>query len=622
MNATQDPPATLEVASMDATVAELVELAHIAPSISSFYRHALPLLGRCLGAAYVELEVRRAGTILHESWSDGRTPPEFWEEATQTMLIEALSTSETNARYFIGREVDLAVGMISAPIGNAGRRGGALVAAVPVTSRSAAEESIEALDVLCSLASSLVESIDRPRAQEQAADEDEVARIRKVGAFTSEVELGFAITNRLRTRDDAVQVALASVVGSRLKLLSISGLDDISPRSPGVKAIRYAMQECVDLGVPVVDQEQGLDASPDLVFGARLHRQWREALGSACVASVPLVAEGEVVAVLSIQRKGKASFEAEEIAELRDQVEPYAAGLEMVRIARRSLFRHIRDTVSDTFVDLFAPRRFGRKVVLAGIGAAGSWVFMGALPYSIDAPCEVVTSAGRHVAARTDGILIEAGLAPGDTVQTGDILCRFETTQLELEGARLRGELAMLDVDVYRALGEGAAADAEFARVKGKALAASLALVEQKIESATVRAPIDGVVLEGDHRARIGDSFAKGETLYRLSPEGEFRLEIRVPERDVDTLYAGMTGEFASHARPGEASAFVLRRIAPMADSSGGDNVFIAEADSDLQADWLRTGMEGFASIDAGERSPAWLLGHRLVDFVRLHLWL
>jgi hypothetical protein len=32
--------------------------------------------------------------------------------------------------------------------------------------------------------------------------------------------------------------------------------------------------------------------------------------------------------------------------------------------------------------------------------------------------------------------------------------------------------------------------------------------------------------------------------------------------------------------------------------------------------------MSGVAKVDAGDRSILWLLTHRLVDFIRLKLWL
>lgn len=211
---------------------------------------------------------------------------------------------------------------------------------------------------------------------------------------------------------------------------------------------------------------------------------------------------------------------------------------------------------------------------------------------------------------------------PGDQVNAGDVLCRFDTAELDLEDARLRGELAMFDVDIYRSLDESNAADAGYAKVNSRAVQANLNLVRHKIKQATVLAPISGVLVAGDHRDRVGDSFSKGETLFRIASSANWRLDIRVSEEDIDEVQAGATGTFASHSRPGEHHKFEISRISPMAESRQGQNVFTVEAICIVPDDWVRPGMEGFASIDAGDRSPIWLASHRILDFLRLHLWL
>jgi hypothetical protein len=48
-----------------------------------------------------------------------------------------------------------------------------------------------------------------------------------------------------------------------------------------------------------------------------------------------------------------------------------------------------------------------------------------------------------------------------------------------------------------------------------------------------------------------------------------------------------------------------------------------AEADADaLPPDWWRPGMSGVARISAGHRSLGWIISHRLVDYLRLALWI
>lgn len=353
-----------------------------------------------------------------------------------------------------------------------------------------------------------------------------------------------------------------------------------------------------------------------------MHRSWGESTGGGCVASIPLFQDEKVIAVLSIRRGSAQPFGEEDLEELRGLVEPYATGLEMVRVARRSLLQHALGSARSMIGGFLRPGSWGMKAVVAASLALCAWSVYGRISYSVSAPCELVPASSRQLAVASDGVLGAVLALPGDVVEEGELLCQFDTSELELEHARLRSELAILDVDRYRALSTGVPADVEMAEANSKSIRANLDLIQHRITAASVRATVDGVVLSGDHRNRIGDSLPKGTLLYEIAPAEGWKLEIHVPERDVGAVAVGLTGSFANHSRPEDSFDFLIERIAPSAESINGQNVFTVEAGCELPAGWARSGMEGFASIDTAERAPAWIVSHRALDFLRLHFWL
>ncbi len=613
------------LSAKESIIEAFVDIAQEVSTTSAFFKRALPALAKCLRCAYAEVEIRSGSTILNESWHHENSDPAFWSDTVATLMTETMAELKTQARIFEGLEVDVKVAFLCAPIGMHSRTGGGLIAVMPCRDSSEVDEYLDLLDVLCTLASSLIDTLGKNVGAESsgnAASQDEISRIRKVSEFTTETELAFAITNKLRTRDGSEQVILSRVQGTKATLLSLSGNDTIAPRSPGVKLIRSAVEECVDLGKTVVDQEQDLATGADIITGGRLHRTWRESVGGGCVASIPLFQDSKLVAVLSVRRSTSQPFNREELEELHGLVEPYATGLEMVRVARRSLLQHVKSSVGGLLGTFFGPASHGRKAAaLASVLFLG-WAFYGQIPYSIQAPCELVPATSRQLAAGSDGVLAASFVLPGDIVEQGDLLCEFDSSELELEKARLQGELAIFEVDRFSALDGGSPAEVELASANGRAVRANLALTEYRISASKVYATTDGIVLEGDHRSRIGDAFSKGEPLFKIAPSEGWKLEIRVPEAEIISIEQGMSGEFASHSRPEDSFEFEVSRMAPSAESLAGNNVFIVEANCDVSVDWARSGMEGFASIDAGERTPAWVLFHRAIDFARLHLWL
>ncbi|MDF1837581.1 MAG: HlyD family efflux transporter periplasmic adaptor subunit [Planctomycetota bacterium] len=625
----QDEPRSFEDthSPRESAIEALVEIAQEVSTPQAFYKRALPAIAQCMRCAYIEVEIRHGSTVLTESWHHAESNREFWAGQAKSVMTETMSENAARARIFEGKDLDVRVAFLCAPVGMHNRNGGALVAAMPCRDTSTVDESLELIDVLCALASSLGDTIRQVAKQElsledqREASQEDTTRIRKVAEFATETELAFAITNKLRTRDGCEQVVLSRVLGSTVTMLSMSGSDTISPRSPGVKLIRGAVEECVDLQKTVVDQDQLLDEPGVVVTGGRLHRTWRESVGGGCVASIPISQDEKLVAVLSVRRGSNQPFQAEDLEELRGLVEPYATGLEMVRVARRTLFQHVRSSLATGLLTMFGAGSYGRKVVAAAIISVAWWGFFGQMSYSIQAPCELTPASSRQLAAASDGVLKASFVLPGDAVDNGDLLCEFDSSELELERDRLRGELAILEVDRFDALNNGAPGDAELAAANQRAVQANLALIEYRIFSSKVYATCSGVILEGDHRSRVGDAFAKGEGLFTIAPEDGWKLEILVPESDVETVKSGMTGMFASHSRPEDSFAFAVERVAPAAESRNGNNIFVVEADCEVTAEWARSGMAGFASIDAGERTPVWILTHSAVDFAFPRPW-
>jgi len=60
----------------------------------------------------------------------------------------------------------------------------------------------------------------------------------------------------------------------------------------------------------------------------------------------------------------------------------------------------------------------------------------------------------------------------------------------------------------------------------------------------------------------------------------------------------------------------------PLGDAKDAENTFKVFAVLDEQPAFIRPGMAGEARIDAGHKRLVWIWTHRLVDFLRLKLWM
>ncbi len=136
-----------------------------------------------------------------------------------------------------------------------------------------------------------------------------------------------------------------------------------------------------------------------------------------------------------------------------------------------------------------------------------------------------------------------------------------------------------------------------------------------------MRAPFDGVVVEGDLRERIGAPLKTGDLLMKFSQLKDLYVEMRVPEKDIDQVAGSRRAYAAFASRPEDTFNVSIVRIEPMASVDKDGNAFTLRGRLDKTASWFRPGMSGIAKVDAGYRSFLWIATHRLIDFLRLKLW-
>jgi len=135
-------------------------------------------------------------------------------------------------------------------------------------------------------------------------------------------------------------------------------------------------------------------------------------------------------------------------------------------------------------------------------------------------------------------------------------------------------------------------------------------------------APIDGWVVSEDRQQKIGAPVETGEILFEIASIDSLRAELYVPETAIGDVSAGQRGLLAAVGHPDQKTGFVIERINPIAEVIDNQNVFRVRARILEQHEWMRPGMEGEAKIAVGRKTSLWLATHRLVDWVRMQLWI
>lgn len=419
----------------------------------------------------------------------------------------------------------------------------------------------------------------------------------------------------MRARHQLDQVGIGVVAGQHVRVALVNDVVDLRPSNPGVRAIRDAMVECLDCGEPIRVAGDGSGTE------FRLHAVWRHQRGGGVVGSVPLLVDDRIVAIVTVAAASDAALSEKTLQALRDELVKYAPLLPIARLAVRSWRQHTLDLVAGWWQ---RQRRRGRSGLLIGgvVAAAFGWLSFGTIPYRLTVPCVVKAVDRRVVSSPRGGVLSELYVRPGDQVTHGQLLAELDSHDDALTKAELEAEVMSLDAQIDLALGEGDSGKLRVLEAQRDSVLAKISVVAQRIEHAQVRAPIDGVVLSGELREKLGARLAMGESMFELARYDGATVEMRVPETQVLLAGEARSATFVAAATPDIEHELRGFRLSPASSVVDGHNVFLAEAGVAETIGSLPPGMEGFALLDVGPRRAIWVLTHRAVDWLRLNFWL
>jgi hypothetical protein len=425
------------------------------------------------------------------------------------------------------------------------------------------------------------------------------------------------LCNELQTRFRAGRVSYGQVHGQSIKVMAISNLREFDRSSELVRRIALAMEESADQ-----DEEVVYPLLPGGRFTiSREHAKLAVEGRHDTLLSVPLRWQGKVFAVITVERS-ELPFREEEALALRLVADMCVRRLR--DLDRASSFfvvvwlRAIRNQMGH----LFGLEWLGLKLLLAAFFGSCIAVYFIPWQYKVEAPFTLRTESLIHITAPFDGFIAVVHARVGDAVKAGDLLLEMDTRELLLQRMEAEMRLKALESEVRMAQSSGRLAEASLARVRIQEENTRIEMADFRLHNARVLAPQDGVIVEGDLLERIGTSTVRGDPFFKITRVEDLHARLELDERVIHEVALEATGEFAFASSPEFRYRFVLSRIEPSALSKPSGNVFYLRAEIlDPAEMWWRPGMSGVAKIDVGERRLAWVMTHRLVDYLRMKFW-
>lgn len=353
----------------------------------------------------------------------------------------------------------------------------------------------------------------------------------------------------------------------------------------------------------------------------RNHAAYSEQYGAKYLLTLLLQDGDKTIGMITLERTEGSLFSAPEIC----FAETIACLAGPVMQARKQLARHLFfkavDAGKGQLAKIFGPNYLTRKVILLLLSMLILFFSLAEADFRVSADAEVEGSVRRTVSTPFDGYIAKAFFRAGDRVKQGDVLCRMDKRDIDLERNKWVGKLNQFTDQYHDAMAKHEKAKIQIYKAKIAQAQAQVDLSGQQLQRAEIVAPFDGLVVSGDLTQSLGSARHKGDVLFEITPLNSYRVILQVAEQDITRIHNKQSGSLRLTSLPRQAFKLYVEKITPVNTAKDGGNFFRVEAALEGTPHGLRPGMKGIAKVNIEPRKLVWIWTHEWVDWLRLWIW-
>lgn len=426
-----------------------------------------------------------------------------------------------------------------------------------------------------------------------------------------------ALVTELSARYVCQRASLGLRKGRRTRVEILSHSARFKQESNLIQDIAAAMDEAVD-------QDRSVSFPPmegDENTITQAHKQLLTRAGGGSTCSVPISEGGKIIGALTLERETSTPFAAAELEQLDQILAVVAPTLWLRYEEERALPVKIGKSFKGILKRLFGAAHIRLKLAVLALVALSVFAFFARGDWRVTADAVVEGRVQRTIAAPIDGYIASSDARPGDRVSDGQLIGALDDSDLRLERLKWSTLRRQMVSELREARAQNSRAEVSIITAKIEQADAELELVDEQLSRTRLKAPFDGVVIEGDLSQLLGTPVKRGDPLFKIAPLDDYRIVLQVDEQDIAPVQAGLSGRLILASLPGRPVELEIQRVTPVSTAGQGRNYFRVEA-SPLGEDLrLQPGMEGIGKITVGEERLVWIWSRELLTWLRLQTW-
>ena len=434
-----------------------------------------------------------------------------------------------------------------------------------------------------------------------------------------------AFCNEAAAQWQCERVSIGYLKGRYVQLKAMSRTEEFSRKMKVVQDIESTMEECLDQ-----DTEILVPAPKESAYINRAANALSKFYGTQAVLSLPLRYEGKVVAILTLERPLEKIFTISEVETIRLACELCTPRLVNLYERNRWVGAKIASG-SHKLASVFVGAKYTwTKLIILLVCAAVIFLIYARGQFRVSTSFVLEATNQQVIPAPFDGYIESVGVEIGDSVEAEKtILASLDTTDLRLKLAEAEANKSSYkkQADAARDKADVTGDKVELAQAaifleKEKEVDAEIDYLKYQIDQASLISPMSGVVIKGDLKRQIGAPVKTGDVMFEVCPLEALRAQLHIPEDQIFDIKAGQEGELALASDPGRKIKFIIEKINPIAEVENQRNIFKVRVQLREILPGMRPGMEGVAKVTIGKRRYAWIWSRKIVNWIRMKLWL
>lgn len=256
----------------------------------------------------------------------------------------------------------------------------------------------------------------------------------------------------------------------------------------------------------------------------------------------------------------------------------------------------------------------------------GALILMGLglipIPDGVSIPSTVDATNRRIITAPFTTLVQQALVKDGTRVAADTPVVQLNTRDLDLELTGLQSDRASAVIEREAARMSGNAAALRNGEIAVERLDARIALLHARKDSATLTAPIAGIIVLGDLTQSVGSTVRQGDPLLEVVDPSRLTLSLTIPDTHLGKLSPGDTGRFRPDFDPTLSAPATVETISPAIDLTTELPTAPATAQFDPAPKGLRPGVRGVFQTSDRYTPVALVFYRNLRDWLMLRLWL